>query len=362
MNQMTAALGIDPIVASFPGEYSHLLLGACVTALFLMAISFAAAAVILRIRNERKAARRTRREAAWDPDLLDVISGNKEPRAVASRIAPRDREHFVDHLLRYAFHIRGDELRRVRDLAAPFLPDVVKRLARSDPGRRARAVHVLGTLGLPRYLKDVTAALDDPFPFTALVAARVLAQLGQPHRFAPVLSRLHRFENWSPGFLASLISDVGIGIAPDLRALAEHRERSARERAVAVEALARMNDAEAADVAARLLETETDRELMAACLRLLIRVGRIDHVPAVRRVFASEDFVLRAHAVSAMARLAGASAVPALQEALLDPSPWVALHAARGLLESRNLEPLQELAASDAPRSELAKQALAEGA
>jgi HEAT repeat protein len=67
---------------------------------------------------------------------------------------------------------------------------------------------------------------------------------------------------------------------------------------------------------------------------------------------------VRAAATRALASLGSADEREWLRSALEDPSPWVALEAAEGLLESGGADVLRALAASDHPRAVLAQQVL----
>ena len=116
----------------------------------------------------------------------------------------------------------------------------------------------------------------------------------------------------------------------------------------------------AADVAARIVVTSQDRELLAATLRLLAGVGRPGHAAVIRARCGSPDFVIRAQALTALGMLSDEEDLPLLRRSMEDPSPWVALHAARGLREVGDREFLATLADSDDPRAVLAGQVLYE--
>jgi hypothetical protein len=72
-------------------------------------------------------------------------------------------------------------------------------------------------LGLPRYASTVVAALDDPSPLVAMVAARSLAQEESTEYAHAVLKRLHRFGGWNRRFLASMLASMGPRVADTLR-------------------------------------------------------------------------------------------------------------------------------------------------
>lgn len=80
----------------------------------------------------------------------------------------------------------------------------------------------------------------------------------------------------------------------------------------------------------------------------------------VRTLCRSADFVVRAHALTALARLGSSDDAGVLRDALGDESSWVAIHAATGLKEAGHLTLLRSLAGSDHPRAEPARQVLSD--
>ena len=105
---------------------------------------------------------------------------------------------------------------------------------------------------------------------------------------------------------------------------------------------------------------EHDREILAASLRLLGSVGQPEHLPAVRQMITSSDFVVRAAAVSALGNVGGSEDMTLLHTACEDDSRWVAIHAARALRDAGHVDSLQQLAASGRARATLAMQVLSE--
>lgn len=131
-------------------------------------------------------------------------------------------------------------------------------------------------------------------------------------------------------------------------------------RAVVATALGYIYDYDAADVAAVVLEVEREKELVAACLRLMGRVGRDEHLSLVRGFITSGEFAVRAAAASALGSLGREEDLARLRNACEDDSRWVALHAARALRDAGDVESLQMLAASGQARATLALQVLSE--
>ncbi|MFH1740474.1 MAG: HEAT repeat domain-containing protein [bacterium] len=328
--------------------------------LFLFTVVFGVYAVFLRIANERKRAHWEQLETAWEQEVLEVLAGEHRPDQLWRRVNKKDALYFVDFLLRYAQRLRGQERDILTELARPYLRQIARRMKEGDATQRARAAQTLSALGLFDYALELIAALDDPSPLVAMIAARALARKEHPQFAVPVLDRLHRFRSWSRNYLASMLAAVGSEITPALRNALADPNRSARTRSVSAEALLELNDFAAADTAARILETETDRDLLASCLRLLAQVGRIEHLSSVRRLCGSSDFVVRAHAVRALGSLGGAEDYDNVLQAFEDPSQWVAIHAAWALKDVGGLDDLKEIAGSDHPRADLARQVLTE--
>lgn len=332
-----------------------------IVALLAVAIAFSIYAGILRIGHERRARKWARLSALWEQPLLAAISDPESAPRIHELVGRRQRLHFVRFVLEYARRVRGAERRTLRELVDPYLEPLAARTLARRSELRTRAVQTLGTLGLPRYAKEVQAAMDDPSPLVAMVAARSLARREFSEYAGSVLSRMFRFETWSRRFLASMLAAIGPEAAPRLRDALGDEDELTWVRAVAAEALRMLSDIPSADVGAGVVEIEDDRELLAAALRLLTVVGRPEHVVPIRVRCASPDFVIRAYALQALGTVSRDEGdIIDLVAAMSDPSPWVALHAARGVRASGSRQLLADFADSDDPRAELAGQVLTE--
>ena len=337
-----------------------LLLSVLTGVVALATLGFAVSAISLRFHNSRVLERRTRLEAEWEPLVLDGLAGDIPAGRIWERV-PRERSDWlIEYLLSIARRVKGEDLERLAEMAAPYLERVVKRLRHRSAEQRAFAVETLSVLGAGRYKRAISNALDDRAPLVAMIAARALTRKEEPDYLEAVLDRLHRFDNWSPRLLTSMLVSIGPAAAPVLRRALVDTSRPLLVRTLSASALGQLNDLEAADPGARVLETEEDREILAAALRLLSKVGRPEHAAAVRALCRSPEFVVRAHALTALARLGSSDDASTLREAFDDESSWVAIHAATGLREAGHLTLLREVAASDHPRAELARQVLSE--
>ena len=227
-----------------------------------------------------------------------------------------------------------------------------------------RAVQVLGELGLGEYADRVIAALDDPSPLVAMVAASALARDETPEHAHEVLARLDRFSHWRHDFLTAMLASMGVKAAPALRNTLVDSEAPGGVRTAAADALATISDPRAANPARDVLGSTEDMELRAASLRLLASVGTAEHLPTVRKWLGpDEPLPVRLAAIRALGRFGGREDLPPLEKtAREDPSPWVAIAAARALKEGGGAASLEALAGSEHPRSALGLQVISESA
>lgn len=359
-----------------------------------------------------------RMEAEWEPYVVSVLNGEQLPIPVEEYVRKDDRLYFVDFLTRFAMRFQGEELLKIAALARPFLEDIAEHLRSKAAAQRARAVQTLGLLGFARYSAEIVNALEDESPLVAMLAARALAHKDHPEFVAPVILRLYRFSQWSPKFLASMLSAVGPKAAPLLRAAYADQSNDSQVRAVAAETLRLLNDLPSGEIAATVLDQEKEsenlaesvrrrpgadetraaamgearsewpdpaavsswsslasssadraplegephphRDLIATSLRLVRNLGRQEHAVKARLFCDSADFVIRECAYRALGRIGNGEDIARLQRALEDSSVWVALHAARALRELGADKKLRELASIVHPHSDVARQVLAE--
>lgn len=329
-----------------------------VIAITALALAFAAVAAVLRLRNDRAAARWSRLEAIWEPLILDVLVGERPPAVLHDAVAVPDRLYFVEYLVRFARRFRGEERALLTELARPYLHLIEPRVRAEDAGVRARAVQTLGTLSLQEHERAVLAGLDDPSGLVAMTALRMLARKEHPRYALHVLSRLERFEALSRRFLAAMVADMGPAVAPALRGMLADTAEGERVRSVAAEALALLGDADAGSPAAAVVASGAGRDLHASALRLLARVGTEEHADAARLAAASPEPVTRAHGMSALGRLGDAGDLARLRAGLEDPDPWVVIRAAYALAELGGGELLRAAAAGGDARALVAREVL----
>ena len=331
-----------------------------VVALSLVTLAFSAYAVLLRMQNERRDARRAALAERWQSALLDAIADPTRIAHVHRLVEVNRRLHFVGFVLQFARRMRGAEANVLRSIVRPYMGLIVERLESGRVEVRARAVQTLGTLGLPEHEDLVVAALGDPSPLVAMVAARALAKEEEPRYASAVLAKVHRFSEWNRLYLASMLAAMGPEVSPGLREGLADRAAEPWTRSVMAEALRLQTDFEAGDVAAGVVADTENGDLTVDALRLLSEVGRPAHLPVVRSKAQSADPAVRAQALRALGRLGGPEDLPILVEALDDDFTWAALYAARGVRETGGRELLLQAAGSDDRRGRLAAQVLAE--
>lgn len=320
---------------------------AAVITLFLATLFLAGFAFLLRARRERSERDRARFEALVRPHILRVLSGETTP-ADVQHLVPESREvDFLRLLLAYEDRLRGKERELIHAIAHPHLDAARREILDPVPERRALAIRALGVLGLPETEKSLLDALDDPVAEVALVAAHALAERGGARYGIPILAHLHRFERWSPRYLAEMLATMGGEIVPDLSLLALDENRPAKVRAIAADAMRLIGYPEAADTAAQILEQgevsrwRGERETRIAALRILSVLGRPEHLPLIRRLSQDPDPVIREVSITALGALGTREDLPYLVEEMNGPSHWVALEAAR------SIRALQEVGEAD---------------
>lgn len=301
------------------------------------------------------------RAGRWQFQLREVLYGDREPDVLLSSVGDDERVAFLNFLVEYVRRLEGEEREVIRQLARPHLPLIAEYLDHRIEGRRVRAVQTLGELGLPDTADSVIAALDDPSDDVAMVAASTLAAAEDGEYAAAVLARLHRFNHWRQDFLVAMLASMGPQAAPALRSAFGDPARTAKERAVAADALAFLGDPAAADVAYAVLQDAVDMDLRAAALRVLGSVGRAEHVDAVREAVQDPALPVRLHAVRALGSLGEGADLALLDDAARSAdSPWVAIAAARALKEAGGSGELELLAGSTHPRAALGLQVISE--
>jgi HEAT repeat protein len=329
--------------------------------IILYVITFAALLIVLRLRNSATARRWSRMEDRWTQALLAVLANDAGLHEVWQLVARRDAVLFLRLLVRYAERVDGRERALLADLARPYLGAAVRELHAAEPERRALAIRTLSLLGMQEFGPEVIQALDDESPLVLVAAALALVQLRDPKLVRSLMEKVDRFENWSVAFLAAMLQRGGAPIAEALRDVLHDATAPTKAVVVAAEALRELQDVAAAAIAAERVRTETNVDVLASLLRLIGSLGRRSELPAVRPFATHPHFAVRAQAIYALGQIGRDEDLMRLTHAIEDVSPWVSLHAVRGLSHMGQTALLHSLGESEHARSGFARQVLATG-
>jgi len=331
---------------------------AVVAALLVLNVMFALVVILLRIRSNHRARRFGRIESRWEPVIVQVIGDGAD-------VVPRVPGHEVRHVLeiagRFARRLRGPDRERVQAFSSPLVGLLLPDLTAHSAETRAATVELLSVLALDEHGHRIVAALDDPSPRVSLVAARALSSPDHPQYTAAVLKRLHRYSNWSPSLMSSMLAQVGPGALAELRRYLRDGERPTQARAVVAGALRLLRDPEAAPIAAKALGSD-DPELVVACLRLLDVVGSIEHADAVRPLLDHSAFFVRAETATVLSHIGGPADIDAIAGMIHGDSPWIAIRSARAMLALGQREMLEDLSRGKGLAADSAREVLYEEA
>ncbi|PAP77095.1 HEAT repeat domain-containing protein [Rubrivirga marina] len=330
--------------------------------LTVVALALTALVVVVHVAADRAESRRAERWARWERALLDALVGERPPSSLGPLVGDGERGDYFQLLIAYALRLGGESRAVFAEAAAPHLDTARQWLCDRRADRRALAAHLFGLVGSVPDLHRLVPLLHDPAPEVGMITARALGRSRDLRYLRPVVGALDGFEAWGSPAVASALTLFGIEAGPTLEAGLASPELSESARTACAEALRRLGYVPAGDTAAALLsESEPPREVQAAALRLLRDVGGPGHADAARALLHHGDEVVRLHAISALSALSiRPDDAARIEHALADPSPWVALRAARGLVEAGRTAPLQAIAEGDAPCAGVARQALAE--
>jgi HEAT repeat protein len=320
-----------------------------ITILVIVALNVAmtASVGVVRLAVSHQRLSRTLVEERWSPRIRQLLAGETSASTLLPLVRRGDRRHLVELLARHGERVSGIELQRLQALGRLLLPYAEPGLRSHHPETRARAAQTLATLGGPSYGEQLLEALEDESPLVVMIAAKCACAVREPDLSAAVVSHLEKFDLWNPVYLASVLATGGSHMAEHLREALMSAKTPPRTRAVAADALRLLKDPASAEAAASALESDVDREVAAACLRLLGVLGTARHAEVVRRFATGDDVVLRALSVTALGALStGEDDIEILDAALDDPSPWVALHAAAALRAADRFELLRSVAMS----------------
>lgn len=318
--------------------------------LFLLSLGFALVAIGNHVWWRVHKNRRRTQTDHWRAELLAVLAGEKPPHSLTDQVASAQRDTFLRFLLPYATTVRGYASECIEALARPYMPTLRSEIRSRHRLIRARAAQWIGLLGGPDQADVLRNALGDPSDRVVEIAFRRLARLGGPDDAEHLLSCLDRLTHLDRRQISSALVKLGEESSSFLRRVVADDDRPPFVRVCCAEALRWLGDTEAAPMAARLLrETDVEAEgksaeITASLLRLLRAVGQDTHRPIVRRFCRSPVSFVRIHAARALGQL-GTAADEELLTRLVeaDDSRWVALSAARSLVDLGQMASLRAL-------------------
>jgi HEAT repeat protein len=318
-----------------------------VLALTGVAMLFTLGVLFLRSRNLSAARHWHEAEERWSDLLLDVLAQEAAPEELAARVAPNDRDRFIEFLAGYSRRLRGVERAILANLAVPFRARIERMMRARRPETRAHGVQVASVLGGEDAERMIAPSLDDPSPLVNMVAARALASRKSHGFLQTILVRSAHFEEVDLRYMSTMIAGVGTAASATLRNTLADENARPYARAVAADALMRMRDLESAGIAARVLERTTDTDIRIAALLLLGEVGHSAHCASVMSFLNADDAAVRGAAVTALGAIGDRDQIARIEQRLADESPWVRLRAAHAIKQLGGVAALR--AAADRP-------------
>lgn len=330
--------------------------------LTLLSIGFAAFALGSHAWSLYQARIWTQRKKDWNRQIVDVLAGGTPPQSLVDEVDMKHFSSFIEVLSPYATVVTGAEKRLTRALAAPFMHEVKANLSSRRPLIRAQAVQRLGLLGGEADATSLRKMLNDPVDRVVERVLSALSRVGGPKDTEPLLRCLPRLDHVDRRQISSSLFNLGEDAAPWLRAAMADDSRADFVRVCSADTLRELGDTAAADVAAWLLDDAKFArmtkltEVTASLLRVLRRLGKGVHGPLIRSYCHAQDPVIRLQAARALGQL-GSPKDEVLLGALVysDNSRWVALSAARSLIELGSTTPLRKLQTLEHPRAQLAR-------
>ena len=265
--------------------------------------------------------------------INDLREGNPKARLAAARQLGAIRSSpAVPGLARSLYDLRSD----VRLAAAEALgrigdPRAVDPLCRALKSRewkmRRAAADALGKIGGPRVIEPLAQSLADPEGSVSMAAAVSLGRIGAPA--VPAVRKLLAHTNSAARATAAYaLGRTGDGSASEpLRGSLD--DTAPAVRLAAADALGRLGDPESAPAIAQML-TDPDRAVAKGVHKPLTALGT-NAVPALVTVAAGKHREARVAALSLLAQIGDARAVPAFLDAAGDPDKWVSDRAGRSL-------------------------------
>lgn len=327
---------------------------AAIGVILFVALVFATLAIALRVLKGRRDARERYLRKLWIGPVLDCIS-NPRKHPFRHGIRRQDQLLFLEFLGRLSLSVSASEQDAVRLMARPYLNVIYDLLTDREAEFRALGIQLLGLLDPDRNRRHLLRGLRDKSPIVSLTAVRALARTGTETDVRDIIGELPRFVGWGTSMLTSLLVSCGQRAASPIRELLADPEANIKIRVAACDALRWMVDLPSVAIARELLLHQPNREITAACLRLIARLGLAEDAQLMSAFTTHDDWIIRLYAVSGMAALADPVHGEQVAMSLGDPSHWVAIRAAQGLHELRRDDLLRHIVSIGHPRAALAR-------
>ncbi len=286
--------------------------------------------------RKRQAARTARQVECWNEVseaarrlTWDVRDGSE---MITTMLRSKDtRDIAVDALADAARGLPNIEVLRLcnSDSRAILLRWVTSELESGDPGRRAHALEVAGSLRLWNCRGLMAGAARDDSPTVRVAACRALGAIDPATAVGVLLGVLEEDGAWA----ADLLGDVLVRAGEEgMRAVVARVQRWAATPAlVGLAADGRMDGSEELLVSA-LGKDDDDTALRAA--EGLADVGSSDAVPSLLRLLRSPNEAIRLSVLTALGRIGAHESLLELTRCLGDPSRPVRFAAASALAQT----------------------------
>lgn len=205
-------------------------------------------------------------------------------------------------------------------------------------GRRLRAVVSLAEIGDSRAARVLMQHLSDREPEVRVQCARGLARMGYTPAIDLILERFNEETPWVRTRFAEALISFGRDASWPLTAFVRVNHTAPNNFGVpeAVRVIGRIGDLEVGPALAELLYTVEDLEVMLALIESLGQVGGPLAVRPLRKMFAHDDWRVRAKTATALGEIGDPSVNPVLVTGLSDSSWWTRRNCAAGLAHLPN--------------------------
>jgi HEAT repeat protein len=257
----------------------------------------------------------------WRPLLMSEISGNA---TTYPPLKTRDAEFFLNLWNHFQESLKGPARERLNDLAIETGMADRARAMLQKKGLRQRlmALATLGNLQDRFSWNDILALTREQDRTLSLSAFSALLRIDARHAISTLKPQLADRKDWPPAQLAILIQESGALEATSM--LVDYAQEVAHSSHPAdVQRLQRLlqlmviSPSHEKLLAVRtILETATDSEVIAQCMKLL---NAPEDLPKIRTYAGHPDWVVRLQAALALGRIGSTDDLPLLLKLLCDP-------------------------------------------